>query len=43
MGDDTHVSNVSWMVHEFTELFSGEVDHDESSKLKNILSLDAEE
>ena len=40
MSDDTHVSNVRWMVHEFTELLSCKVDHDEMYKLKDLVSLD---
>jgi hypothetical protein len=27
MSDDTHVADVGGVVHEFTELFGGEVDH----------------
>jgi hypothetical protein len=43
MGNDTHVADVGWMIHEFTELFSCKVDHDEMNKLKNLVSLDVGE
>ena len=36
MGNDTHVSDVGWMVHEFTELFSCKVDHDDNENLKTF-------
>jgi len=43
MGNDTHVSDVGRMVHEFTELFSCKVYHDEMNKLKNLVSLYVDE
>jgi hypothetical protein len=29
MSDDTHVSDICWMVHQLAELLCGEVDHRE--------------
>lgn len=36
MGNDTHVSDVSWMVHQLTELFRCEVYHVDNENLKTF-------
>jgi hypothetical protein len=37
MGDDTHVSDVSWMVHQLTELLGREIHHVDSEKFEKFL------